>query len=98
MTESKNLPVHTRGNTSGNTNSNRKKNKRINPTIKHDGVNPSDYLKYDLRSSCEECSHFDSIKIQCTFGYVVEPHLKINQQKSYTLSGKIAFCRFHEID
>jgi hypothetical protein len=72
--------------------------KRIHPSIKKDGVNPSDFLKYDFRSACEDCSHFDSLKILCTLGYNTAPHLKTQQLHDYETSGKIAQCRFLEID
>ncbi len=33
----------------------------------------------------------------CSIGYSCTHHLRENQIKSYELSGKIAFCRFHEV-
>lgn len=72
--------------------------KRIRPSIKKDGVAPGDYLKYDFRSACEDCSHFDSLNISCTLGYNTAPHLRARQQHDYELSGMIAQCRFLEID
>ncbi|MGZ3744302.1 MAG: hypothetical protein ACXVB1_16430 [Pseudobdellovibrionaceae bacterium] len=72
--------------------------KRIHPSIKKDGVNPSDFLNYDFRSACEDCSHFDSQKIQCTLGYNPAPHLKLQQLQDYEISGKMALCRFLEVD
>lgn len=72
--------------------------KRINPSIKKDVVSPSDYLKYETRWSCEDCTHFNHEKEFCTLGYVSDHHRKAEQERSYLLSGKIAFCRFHEID
>lgn len=71
---------------------------RIRASIKLDTVNPSDYLKYDFRSSCEDCSHFDAPQLQCTLGYPAELHLRSAQLQTYLLSGKMALCRFHEID
>lgn len=72
--------------------------KRPTQTIKKDNVNPSDYLKYDHRWSCEDCTHFDHEKNSCTLGYVTTYHRKSQQEKDFLLGGKIAFCRFHEID
>jgi hypothetical protein len=72
--------------------------KRIRPSIKKDGINPRDYLKYDFRTSCEDCSHFYSQRGLCTLGYNTVPHRKAQQQKDYELSGMIAQCRFIEID
>jgi ribosomal protein L32 len=72
--------------------------KRIGSSIKKDVIQASDYLKYNLPMSCEECSHFKSSHETCTLGLPTEHHLKRNQEKSYLLSGKIALCRFQEID
>ncbi len=71
---------------------------RIHSSMKKETMNPSDYLKYETRFSCEECSHFDSLTDICTIGYVTKHHRKAVQEQQYLLAGKIAFCRFHEID
>lgn len=71
---------------------------RLHASIKKDRLHPADFLKYNLRVSCEDCSHFDSDKIQCTLGYNAANHLKAEQTHQYFLSGSMAFCRFHEID
>ncbi|MGZ3773200.1 MAG: hypothetical protein ACXVCY_02465 [Pseudobdellovibrionaceae bacterium] len=71
---------------------------RLRPSIKKDTMNPSDYLKYETRFSCEDCSHFDGDKIVCTIGYNPAHHLKAEQTHQYLLAGNIAFCRFLEID
>ena len=72
--------------------------KKIRPTIKKEHIHPADYMKYNLPLACENCSHFSSQNETCTLGYMTTPHLKRNQDHSYSLSGKIAFCRFIEID
>ena len=72
--------------------------KRIRSSIKKDVVNPRDYLKYDFRTSCEDCSHFDSLTPSCTLGYNTLPHRKTQQAHDYELCGAIAQCRFLEID
>jgi len=71
--------------------------KRITPSIKKDVVNPTDYNRYEHRWSCDECTHFDH-KGACTLGYPSAPHRLEQQTKDYLMSGRIAFCRFHEID
>lgn len=71
---------------------------RIHPSIKKERVNPADYMQYDTRFSCEDCSHFDGEKILCTLGYNPQHHLKAVQTAQYVLSGNMAFCRFLEID
>lgn len=71
---------------------------RIHSSIKKDTMDPSDYLKFETRFSCEECSHFDSLNETCTIGYVTSHHRQAAQEQQYLLAGNIAFCRFHEID
>lgn len=83
---------------SGNESHGKNQSKRIRPSIKKDAVAPGDYLKYDFRSACEDCSHFDSIEETCTLGYKTAPHRRAQQQHDYELSGMIAQCRFLEID
>lgn len=73
-------------------------NVRIWPSIKKDKIHPKDYLTYDFRISCEDCSHFNLENSSCTLGYKTDPHRKKEQIKSYILSGNVALCRFHEID
>lgn len=72
--------------------------KRIRSSIKLDVVNPRDFLKYDFTYSCEQCTHFDQANIKCTLGYNHNHHLKENNLNTYYLNGKMAFCRFLEID
>ncbi len=71
---------------------------RLHASMRKDTVKASDYLKYDMRSSCEDCSHFNSEKVVCTIGYNPTLHLKAEQTHQYFLSGNMAFCRFIEID
>lgn len=72
--------------------------RRINASIKRDHVSAADYLRYDHRWSCDECSHFDATTAKCTLGYETSHHRLEEQRRSFEVSGKIAFCRFHEID
>lgn len=71
---------------------------RLHASIKKDAVNPRDFMKYDFRFACEDCSHFDSSKTVCTIGYDPSNHLKTVQEHQYLLAGNMAFCRFLEID
>lgn len=75
-----------------------KTNRRLGTSIKKEGIHPRDYLNLDHRFSCEDCSHFQADQVSCTLGFKTEDHLKATQTKSYEMSGKIAFCRFLEID
>ncbi len=72
--------------------------KRIQPSIRHDPVNPKDYNKYILPWACEDCTHYDASKEICTMGYYPKWHNKKYQEKTYDLSGTMALCRFQEID
>ena len=71
---------------------------RIRPSMKKEAILASDYNKFILPFSCEECSHFHSEDATCTLGLTTLPHLEITQKKSYELSGAMALCRFQEID
>ncbi len=72
--------------------------RRINASIKRDSVSAADYIAYDHRWSCDECTHFNHGAEQCTLGYETSHHRLKEQTRSFELSGRIAFCRFHEID
>lgn len=72
--------------------------KRLRPSIRLDVVHPSDFLKYDFTYSCEQCTHFSQVTESCTLGYSSTPHRQETNLKSYELNGKMAFCRFLEID
>jgi hypothetical protein len=76
----------------------RKENRKLRPSIKKDVIHPSDYLKYKFMTACEDCTHFNLAEKTCTFGYQAHHHLRETQTKSYFLSGKMAICRFMEID
>jgi hypothetical protein len=47
---------------------------------------------------CEQCSHFAPGTKTCTIGYEADKHMKEAQDRNYELTGKVAFCRFCEID
>ena len=72
--------------------------KRLTASIKKDTVNPADWLRYDFRSACEDCTHFCLTDFSCTLGYHTSHHREEKQQSDYILSGRIAQCRFLEID
>lgn len=72
--------------------------KRPRTSIRRDAIHPQDYLKFDHRFSCEDCSHFRESDASCTIGYGTHWHRRAFQQKEYELTGKIAQCRFLEID
>ncbi len=72
--------------------------KRIRTSIRLDAVHPTDYLKYDFRFSCEDCTHFNRTEETCTLGYESKWHRKDYQKSTFELNGKMALCRFLEID
>ena len=72
--------------------------RRLKTSIKRDAVHPADYLKYDFRSACEDCTHFKASNTSCTLGYGTSWHLEAFQAQEYERTGKMALCRFLEID
>lgn len=76
----------------------RKASKRIGSSVKKDAISPTDYNRYKLPYSCEDCAHFKVANETCTLGMPTEQHLRRNQIVSYNMSGKIALCRIQEID
>lgn len=63
-----------------------------------DPIHPRDFRELEIVYYCEQCSHFDSSTKNCTIGYDASKHLKAAQDRSYELLGRVAFCRFSEID
>ncbi len=75
----------------------KKSSRRPRKSIFLDRVHPQDFSKYNFMFCCEQCSHYDAPKAICTMGYRAQ-HNREDQLKKYELTGKIAFCRFMEID
>lgn len=63
-----------------------------------DPIHPRDFLTLNLTYCCEQCSHFDEEAKFCTIGYEARQHLKEAQNRLYEQTGRVAFCRFMEID
>ena len=63
-----------------------------------DAVDPRDYRELTIIHACEQCSHFAPAQRACTLGFPAENHVAERQRYTYELYGKIAFCRFTEID
>jgi hypothetical protein len=72
--------------------------RRPRNSIKLDGIDPRLYNKIKILSACEDCSHFAAGSESCTLGYNPSNHRRVTQQHSYELRGKLAVCRFIEID
>lgn len=72
---------------------------RIKPSIKKDPILAKDYLKYKLPWACEDCVYFTGEQSgRCILGYLTEPHRREEQRKSFELSGRMALCRFLEME
>jgi hypothetical protein len=63
-----------------------------------DPVHPRDYRELTVIHCCEQCSHFAPADKSCTLGYDAKNHLEETQKRNYELYGRVAFCRFSEID
>lgn len=63
-----------------------------------DPIHPRDYRELEIIHYCEQCSHFAPASKSCTIGYDASQHLKETQKRNYELLGRVAFCRFSEID
>ncbi len=63
-----------------------------------DPIHPKDFRELDVIYACEQCSHFAPATQSCTIGYDASKHLREVQLKNYELYGRVAFCRFSEID
>jgi hypothetical protein len=63
-----------------------------------DPIHPRDYRELAVTYYCEQCSHFAPQTETCTIGYDARNHLKRTQDRHYELYGRVAFCRFQEID
>jgi hypothetical protein len=63
-----------------------------------DPIHPRDYRELDIIHCCEQCSHFAPGDQSCTLGYDARNHLAATQRRNYEMYGKVAFCRFSEID
>lgn len=72
--------------------------KRLRSSIKKDAIQASDYNRYKLPWSCDDCTHFDRNQEICTLGYNAIHHRKAQQKIDYELGGHFALCRFQEID
>lgn len=70
----------------------------LRPSIICDPVDARDFRTLNIQYACEQCSHFSPPNQSCTLGFLSKPHLQDEQLKMYFLTGRMAICRFHEID
>ena len=63
-----------------------------------DPIHPRDYRELDIIHCCEQCSHFAPADQTCTIGYEAFNHVEAKQRENYIRLGRVAFCRFCEID
>jgi hypothetical protein len=76
--------------------------KPINPPIRRrlilDAIEPQYWGKLEVTYYCEQCSYYIPESEGCTMGLPTAPHRKEQQQKTYELTGRVAFCRYLEVD
>lgn len=63
-----------------------------------DPIHPRDYRELEITFACEQCSHFAPEAGLCTIGYEAALHRHDRQVRLYEQTGRMAFCRFMEID
>ena len=71
---------------------------QIRHEIKADPVAPADWQNLEIIFCCEQCSHFDGEQEKCTIGYNAANHLRKTNLSLYEKTGRVAFCRYQEID
>ncbi len=74
------------------------KTQSIRRTLILDPIHPKDYRTLTIIHCCEQCSHFAPESKSCTIGYDTHNHLAARQKETYEGLGRVAFCRFCEID
>ena len=71
--------------------------RRPKKSIKLDKVDPQDFMQLNIIYCCEQCGHYSPSTRVCTMGFRPQ-HTRAEQLALYDLTGKMAFCRFIEID
>lgn len=71
---------------------------QLKRSIIMDPIHPRDWRTLNIIYCCEQCSHYDKNGRQCTIGYDASLHMKEVQDRAYERMGRIALCRFMEID
>jgi hypothetical protein len=75
-----------------------KKTLPLRRTLILDPIHPRDYRELTIIHCCEQCSHFAPGTQTCTIGYDAFNHTAAKQKENYERLGRVAFCRFCEID
>ena len=63
-----------------------------------DAFQAGDLRSLNIMYACEQCTYFEEPNRTCNLGFKSEPHQKAAQDRLYNLTGKMALCRFMEID
>jgi hypothetical protein len=71
---------------------------QIKRSVILDPIHPRDLRELNVIYYCEQCCHFAPATQSCTIGYDASIHVKKEQDRKYELCGRVAFCRFCEID
>jgi hypothetical protein len=72
--------------------------KKVPRSVIKDPVKASDFNRLNLVYCCEQCSYYQENDTKCNLGFPNDLHRKEAQLKSFSLSGRFAFCRYLEID
>ncbi|MCB0421003.1 MAG: hypothetical protein KDD61_08405 [Bdellovibrionales bacterium] len=67
-------------------------------SIKLDPINPRDFRELNIIYCCEQCSFHNPGANVCTMGFYCKKHERKAQLETYDKTGKMAYCRFLEID
>ncbi len=71
--------------------------KKPRRSIKLDRISPTDLRTMNPQLFCDDCSHYSPTNQICTIGFRAQ-HTRQEQMAIYNLTGKMALCRFLEID
>ena len=71
--------------------------RRPRRSIKLDTISARDLRVLNPQLFCNNCSHYSSTNQTCTMGYRAQ-HTREIQMGVYAVTGKMALCRFLEID
>ena len=71
--------------------------RRPRRSIKLDRISPTDLRVLNPQLFCDDCSHYSRTNQSCTMGYRAQ-HTRVEQMAIYAVTGKMALCRFLEID
>lgn len=72
--------------------------KKSSRSVIKDPVKAKDFNQLNIIFACEQCSYFQPHNGLCNLGFPNGVHKRKAQMKNYNMSGRLAFCRYSEID